>query len=355
VADHTLAAPHREIRRIVLLGDSGCRMKASENAFQHCLAPSAWPFAQIARLAADMAPDLVVHVGDLHYRESPCPIQRPGCTNSPWGYGFDAWQADFFEPARPLLARAPWVFVRGNHESCARAGQGWFRWLDSQPWTPTRSCDLTLHDDTADYSAPYAVALSDQTQLLVFDSSKTSGKALPPTSVAYRMYRAQLEQVQALAAAKPNNLFLSHHPLQVFKPVRDGQAPTADGNRGLQSVFSALYPDTLLPPSVSLALHGHVHVFEAISFDTPHPVSLVLGNSGSLNEGAPPASMPPGTPADSGARVADYATQPGYGFATLDMVGEARAGHWLLTEYNAAGQALIRCDIQHKTSRCRPV
>ncbi len=52
------------------------------------------------------------------------------CAGSPWGYGWDAWNADFFTPAAPLLAAAPWAAVRGNHESCARAGQGWWRFLD---------------------------------------------------------------------------------------------------------------------------------------------------------------------------------------------------------------------------------
>ena len=123
-----------QIKRIVLIGDTGCRMKASENAFQACNDSVKWPFAQVAQSAAALQPDLVIHVGDIHYRESPCPAGNAGCANSPWGYGFDAWQADLFEPAKPLLAAAPWVFVRGNHESCSRAGQGCSRvqqWMGS--------------------------------------------------------------------------------------------------------------------------------------------------------------------------------------------------------------------------------
>ena len=71
-----------------------------------------------------MHPDLVVHVGDYHYRENACPAGDAGCSTSPWGYGWDAWDADFFTPAKRLLAVAPWIVVRGNHESCDRAGQG---------------------------------------------------------------------------------------------------------------------------------------------------------------------------------------------------------------------------------------
>ena len=62
-----------------------------------------------------------------------------------WQSGGDnwaVWQNDFFDPAAPLLAAAPWVLVRGNHELCRRGGHGWFRFLDRLPME--RTCrDLT--------------------------------------------------------------------------------------------------------------------------------------------------------------------------------------------------------------------
>ncbi|HEY8876222.1 MAG TPA: metallophosphoesterase, partial [Roseateles sp.] len=120
----TLQAPAAEVRRIVVIGDTGCRLKASDRDFQGCNDASDWPFPRVLALALRLKPDLVVHVGDYHYRESPCPAGMAICAGSPWGYGDDTWQADFFQPAKALLAAAPWVFVRGNHEACARAGQG---------------------------------------------------------------------------------------------------------------------------------------------------------------------------------------------------------------------------------------
>jgi len=52
------------------------------------------------------------------------------------------WNADFFDPAAPLLAVAPWIMVRGNHEDCDRAGEGWIRFLERLP--PEPACrDLT--------------------------------------------------------------------------------------------------------------------------------------------------------------------------------------------------------------------
>ncbi len=135
-----LARPNPQ--RILMFGDTGCRL-----GDRQCV-PGLQRSGRVAvparspPLAATARPDLVIHVGDYHYRESACPIDDRGCAGSPWGYGWDAWNADFFAPAAPLLAAAPWVMVRGNHEDCSRAGEGWFRFMDRAPME--RTCrDLT--------------------------------------------------------------------------------------------------------------------------------------------------------------------------------------------------------------------
>ena len=117
-----LARPNPQ--RILIFGDTGCRL-APGNPTQDCNDPVAWPFPKIAAMAASARPDLVIHVGDYHYRETACPGDARGCAGSPFGYGWDA--------AAPLLAAAPWVLVRGNHEACSRAGEGWFRFMDRLP------------------------------------------------------------------------------------------------------------------------------------------------------------------------------------------------------------------------------
>src|SRR5439155_19400265 len=111
IGSRSLPLPKAEMRRIVVLGDSGCRLKIFENVFQACDNSAAWPFATVAATAARFAPDVVVHVGDYHYRENACPTGNKACAGSPWGYGFDAWEADFVKPAAPLLAAAPWIVV----------------------------------------------------------------------------------------------------------------------------------------------------------------------------------------------------------------------------------------------------
>ena len=355
VAGRELPAPHPQIRRVLIIADTGCRMKASENAFQPCNDLQAWPFAKIAQSAAQKKPDLVLHIGDIHYRESPCPDGNLGCANSPWGYGYDAWQADFFTPAKPLLAAAPWVFVRGNHESCFRAGQGWFRFIDAQTWSEARSCNDPSRDADADYSPSYAVPLNADTQLIIFDSSKTNGKPFSTQDLSFKKYMQELRDVGQLTQQKTTSFFMSHHPLLALASVKNPNKFKPGGNEGLQSVFSALYPDRLFPQGVSLALHGHVHLFEAISFKGVQPASVVLGNSGSANEGRAPDALPAGAQLYPGAEVEDYAARSEFGFATLDRVAGGASGDWLLTEYNVEGLPVIECALSGGKSRCSKV
>ena len=137
-----LPMPVATPNRILVLGDTGCRIKGS--ALQACNDPAAWPFPMLAAAAARLKPDLVVHVGDYLYREEPCPTGNAGCAGSPSGDNWPSWQADFFAPAAPLLGAAPWVILRGNHEDCQRAGLGFLRLLGPNGFDPTAPCNPHL-------------------------------------------------------------------------------------------------------------------------------------------------------------------------------------------------------------------
>jgi hypothetical protein len=71
VAGQPLVAPVANPERILVLGDTGCRIKGA--ALQACNDPVQWPFPPLAAAAAKLKPDLILHLGDYHYRESPCP------------------------------------------------------------------------------------------------------------------------------------------------------------------------------------------------------------------------------------------------------------------------------------------
>src|SRR5260370_909558 len=67
-----------------------------------------WPFQQIGRkiaamLTQDKGRSLIIHVGDFHYREKPCLDDDRGCGRSPYGDNWDAWKAEFFDPAKKLM------------------------------------------------------------------------------------------------------------------------------------------------------------------------------------------------------------------------------------------------------------
>jgi predicted phosphodiesterase len=127
-----IPVPAGEFKRIVIVGDTGCRIKKKNT--QDCNDPKYWPYPRLANQAADARPDLVIHVGDYLYREKSCQGRTDECPESPVGYGWNIWEVDFFAPSARLLAAAPWIMVRGNHETCKRAGEGWFRFLDHGPF-----------------------------------------------------------------------------------------------------------------------------------------------------------------------------------------------------------------------------
>ena len=311
-----LPVPVREPRRIVVLGDTGCRMKGS--VFQDCNDPEKWPFKTISRAAARFKPDLVIHVGDYLYRETPCPEGRKGCEGSPHGYGYDVWNADFFSPADRLLKAAPWVFVRGNHEACFRAGKGWFRFLAAEP-----------SDSCRDYSEPYSVALSEDTQVIVFDSS---------ADVSNGHYRSQFEAVERLAEKFPHSFFLSHHPVLGFSEWHEKLHP---GNEALQSAMQEAEKKTLFPSGIDAAFHGHVHLYEALDFKSNYPVTFVSGNSGTKTDDALPQNLPEGAEPFPGAIVKSFHSTSDFGFMTL----EKRGSGWLITERNEKGQPVWSCTL----------
>jgi hypothetical protein len=335
VGSRALPLPKAAPQRIVILADTGCRLKKADNAWQSCNDADAWPLAQIAATAAKMQPDLVLHIGDYQYRENACPSDIAGCKDSPWGYGWDTWEADLFKPAAPLLAAAPWIVVRGNHEECARAGQGWFRFLDTQPYGAQRSCDDPANDNVANYSAPYAVPLGSDTQVIVFDSAKAGKAALPTSDPQFLAYQDEFKTVAKLASkAKTTSLFVNHHPILGYTPVA-GAAPQG-GNAALLSVMSQLNPTAYYPAGVALALHGHVHDFQALNFSSNHPATFVSGNGGDNLDVALPDPFPANVSPAPGVTVDRVTHSSTFGFMMMERSGSS----WTYKAYTRAGKLM---------------
>jgi hypothetical protein len=351
VAGQPLPLPAPEARRIVVIGDTGCRLKGKE--FQDCNDPQAFPFARVAASAAAWKPDLVVHVGDFHYREDPCPADRPGCTGSPYGYGWDAWNADFFAPARTLLAAAPWVLARGNHESCARGGQGWWRFLDAHAYDPAANCDDPATDEQADYADPYAVPLGGGAQLIVFDSANTNWRGFKPGDPAIARYTDTWRKIEGLARRQRYNFAVDHHPLYAYGALRDartGAVTLFGGDAGLTQVFGALDP-RLLPATIDVLLSGHVHLWEQTSFTSDHPTQFVAGFAGTAEDIVPLPQTPPAGPPPAPGAVLEAMSSwiDGFGFMTMERTGPDA---WRVIVHDRDGKERNTCTVEGRHSRC---
>jgi len=352
IAGRALPLPKAVAQRLVVIGDTGCRIKIADKVFQACNEPARWPFAAVANAAAANAPDLVIHVGDYHYRENACPPGDAGCAGSPWGYGWDAWEADFFAPAARLLAGAPWIVVRGNHESCARAGQGWWRFLDPRPLAARADCNDPADDDIGDFSEPYAVPLGtgSDTQFIVFDSSRVGVSPLAPESDMYSNYRAQFARAFALGARRSNTFFMSHHPVLAFAPNPSKPESPYPGNAGLQSVLQTLEPVALFPPDVKALISGHVHLFEVVSFSTPHPAQFVSGFGGDWVDTPLPLPLAANlTPAPTAIVSAIVATNR-FGFMTMQRDGT----RWTMIARDFDGKTMTTCGLNQRRADCAP-
>ncbi len=368
-ADRPLPVPasgSMTISKLVVVADSGCK---GDDA-QPCDSDT-WQFAQVAAAAAAEAPDLVLHLGDYNYRGTPSknaadewaydgcvadlskPLQTQ-TTKDTW----DTWKLDFFEPAQPLLAAAPWVVVRGNHELCSRAGRGWFYFLD--PHSPLLDPDVETPSCNAPTvpTEPYGLTMANL-QLVVLDSANACGGGEGPQSNLAEeehvfAYTRQLDAVNALvaAAAEPAWL-LTHRPL--WGIARYGTGPPESGNTTLQKAVAALAQGRLAA-QIPLIVSGHMHEFEALSFAGDRAAQIIVG--------------------DSGVKLAPDALAPGFTDTTIDgmtasgMINDTDHGYLLieledgsrwsgtLFGFGPAGDqkhAVARCGLPVDGSLCTPV
>jgi len=321
-----LRLPKALPERILLLGDTGCRVKGWN--IQACADPVAWPFPGLAAKAAALKPDLVVHVGDYLYRETPCPADHPECAG-PSGDNWPSWAADFFIPAAPLLRAAPWIFVRGNHEDCERAWKGWFRLMAPGAEAPV-AC--------ASHLPPYAIDIGG-TQLVVIDDTDAPDRQRADELVPRD--RAEFSFLPVPPGAR-SWLFMHKPPRAVLSL---GLGLVAGSNPTLTAAL-----DRGLPPGVELLVAGHIHAFEAMNFDPASalPPQLLVGNGGDKLDTAPGdlAGLEIG-----GVKIADGMSLPGFGFLLLHR----EAASWSGEGYDATGALIARCSIAAKRLDCKPL
>lgn len=334
VAGLRLKAPTRAVRRVLILGDTGCRLKGAN--IQACNDPRAWPFATVARMAAAKRPDLIIHVGDYYYRETACPAREASCVGSPHGDAEASWDADFLEPARPLLAVAPWVFVRGNHESCSRGALGWFRMFDAG--AEPLACPSV--------SAPFRVSLPGLS-LFVTDGADADDRFPSPQQVA--AFERQVDGVTGQGRAEGSSTWLlTHRPIWALVPALRlgplGPVEVAINTTEQQ----ALRGRTL--DGVDMVVSGHIHHFATYDFRGARPAQLVVGTGGDVGEKADSPVARAGRVTIDGA-TADRFTFFRFGYLLLERSG---AG-WTGAFHDVNDRVAATCRAEGRGLRCRSV
>jgi hypothetical protein len=328
VAGLALPTPKAAPRRIVILGDSGCRLKGK--AVQDCNDPVAgWPFARVANLAAAQKPDLVIHVGDYYYRETPCPAGDAGCAGSPYGDRWPSWKAELFDPAQGLLAAAPWVFARGNHEDCQRGGLGWFRLLDAD--AKARACPA--HSDT------FLVDIGGVSLGVLDSADPDDRKAIPEQAAAFA------NDLKPLAQAKQPVWLVTHRPL--WEIFRVGPLLTDTG--GNINEREAVKAQGLGKTETILA--GHLHTFYSLDFDGARPSELVVGTGGDTLDSDKASSIARETIPVDGAPARAFGMDR-FGYFVLDRVGKGSGDEWTGVFRDLTDAVIAKCTLKAGRLAC---
>lgn len=260
----TLAGHVSDPQKVAVIGDTGCRVKGGTPQNCNGTGPATpWNYAGIASAVSKENPDMILHVGDYHYREycgSPSSCKTAGVDPATVGFKWESWEADFFKPSGRMLSAAPLILTRGNHEDCSRAYKGWFYLLD--PSSTYKQCETM--------SPSYKVSF-DNFQVAVIDTSNSNSLkwSIPQLTSAYNTVFSW-----AKAAPSKPTWITTHVPTM---------AATAYGLSD-KSLISASTGAGGFPAEVAMNLAGHVHLFEKLEFTDGNPPQMVFGASGTRLE-----------------------------------------------------------------------
>jgi hypothetical protein len=302
--------------------------------FQDCNDPDnadptkGWPFARMAELIAAADKDLIVHVGDYHYREYPCPTGNGKCSGAATGDTWESWKQDWFDPAKPMLNQVPWVLIRGNHENCARAGEGWFLFMghgaDDQA---TQACAV--------YTDGYTVPIGTDLEFAVMDSAQRNKPVITAAGC-----EAWATDTTALLDSAPADgrvrWALTHQPIYTWwasgdttstaaDPCSTGAFTPAKFARGYARDRAAGAAGGVTFPVV---LSGDVHTWQWTKpKDSGLPVQITAGHGATeletLDYWTPLTAWPVGTHTDRAPYAAGgwWSMEVRFGYALMSRVG----------------------------------
>ena len=259
---------------IVVLGDTGCRGKDKN---QNCKVLKEWPFKKLALAASGIGgqnseqPDLVIHVGDYAY-------QSDGDEEDAVGDSWDIWKEEFFKPAQPLLGAAPWVMVRGNHESCGRnSAQGWLLFLNHVSGRTIRCED---HGKGNRYfGLPYALDVTADLRIIVLDSANASNWVPESKDEFPKQFKAIDKDLSSKRGDQRRLWLLSHVPL--LGCGRDGEAEPIKAWPPDDRILYRALKNAKVNLSVDAIISGDLHMYQQVqSSELNLPSQYIVGHSG---------------------------------------------------------------------------
>jgi hypothetical protein len=200
------------------------------------------------------------------------------------------------------MKTAPWLFVRGNHELCSRAGPGWFYLLDSgssllggdrrQQFCPAQTPASWRPGAWPKPPAlpfeggPFPIVITPPVRLKLgeldivsVDSSNAGDSVLFDVPAYIEQYGRVAE---LLSEGRPTWL-ATHRPIwgvvSKTKGAEAGNEPYGFVNITQQAALAKVFPKGL-PSNVTAVLAGHIHRFQAIGFGGRRPPQLVVGTAG---------------------------------------------------------------------------
>jgi len=266
-----------------------------------------WPYQTVAEAAANANPDVVVHVGDYLYRESKCPTKcvdangaETGCSchgvGDAHGDTWNTWYSEFFEPSHHLLAAAPWIAGRGNHENCKRSWKGYLRFIDTiHAEMPSTADQKKCPKFLPTFSVPF-----ENDNFLVVDTNEVESAQ---GGVDHYDYVCPKENGQIVEGLKPPQKNIKFDVPKYTKLFSDAKNMMKEGagnflvshcplnavmcHKGKYHTFEYLLEQagtesglTKSGDGLTAVLSGHMHWFQYMSYKNGLVPQVVFGHGG---------------------------------------------------------------------------
>jgi hypothetical protein len=187
--------------------------------------------------------------------------------------------------------------VRGNHESCHRAGHGWFLLLDQG----------AAREKCTDSTAPFEVPVPGH-RLYVVDSGEETN--IEPSFSAI-----------APSSAQRFTWLLLHRPI------------LTSGADDFASKLAKFPPRLSAAGAISAVFSGHRHILALSHFADSRPPEIITGNGGDALDVLE---------TKNGEKPANFNFHD-FGFLTLER--DAKGGPWVVQEHDRAGAVIGTCSL----------